>query len=387
MSNSFPILGELDAQTFINEYWQKKPCLIRNAYPDFTDPLSPEELAGLACEDDVQSRIVLEHAGEQPWEVRHGSFNEDDFLSLPEKDWTLLVQDMNQHDVALATLLDNFDFIPAWRLDDIMVSYAPLGGSVGPHVDQYDVFLLQGMGQRRWQIQANPGDDILPDTELCILSSFDAEEEWVLESGDMLYLPPGVAHYGVALSDCMTYSIGFRSPLLHDLLTEWSDTLLLNDTNQQRYTDASFTIQGNPAELSQERVDTLYEAMMQCANNKDSFAPFIARLLSQPSSDIETIIEPAYEWNELLAELGQQQYFQRSEYARFLYITRDDGLDVYINGESTYHQGTVCNMIMQLCSKRVFLIPELSEYQHDQACQQTLLDWFNQGYLFFASDD
>ena len=168
------VLGELSPAQFLAEYWQKQPLLVRGAWPGFQDPLTPEELAGLACEEGVESRLVLEQGGEKPWEVRHGPFVDDDFLKLPDSHWTLLVQDVEKHIADLAALLEPFRFIPDWRIDDLMISYAPPAGTVGPHVDDYDVFLLQGQGRRRWQISRRPvePDNCLPDTELRILREF-----------------------------------------------------------------------------------------------------------------------------------------------------------------------------------------------------------------------
>lgn len=209
------LLGGLSAAQFLREYWQKQPLLIRKAMPHWRDPLSPEELAGLACEPGVEARLVLQRAGVGPWSVRHGPFSEADFLTLPETHWTLLVQDAEKQAPALlGDFLEPFRFIPDWRCDDLMISYAPTDGSVGPHWDQYDVFLLQGKGRRRWQISTQPlqPDNLLPDTELRILCDFTPEQEWLLEPGDMLYLPPRVAHHGVAVEPCLTYSIGWRAP-------------------------------------------------------------------------------------------------------------------------------------------------------------------------------
>lgn len=204
---------------FLRQYWQKHPLLVRGALPGFTPPLEPDDLAGLACEEDALARIVRHEPGSSEWILRHGPFSEADFSALPERDWTLLVQDVDKWDGDAVRLLDHFEFIPGWRIDDLMVSYAAPGGGVGPHTDQYDVFLLQGLGRRRWAIQTQlEAPRWHTHTALRVLRNFSAGHEWVLAPGDLLYLPPGVAHDGVAEDACMTFSIGMRAPGLDELL-------------------------------------------------------------------------------------------------------------------------------------------------------------------------
>ena len=222
MNNSLALLNQLTPSEFLAEYWQKKPLLIRQAIPNFQGLLTPNELAGLACEEEAQSRIVQNI--DDTWHLTHGPFDEDTLTSLPEKDWTLLVQYVNHHLPEVAELLSQFNFIPHARLDDLMISYAPTGGSVGPHIDSYDVFLLQGSGKRRWKINAQPDLTLVEDVPLRILKQFTAEQEWVLAPGDMLYLPPNIAHHGVSEDDdCMTYSIGFRVPKTQELIQGFLD--------------------------------------------------------------------------------------------------------------------------------------------------------------------
>ena len=194
------ILGEITATVFLEQYWQKKPLLIKRAFSNYQSPISAEELAGLACEEGVESRLILEHGETSPWQLRYGPFSEDDFTSLPKTNWSLLVQAVNHHVPELNELLEAFNFIPNWRIDDLMISYAPTHGSVGPHLDNYDVFLLQVQGRRHWHINENDytEDDFIEDLELKILKDFEAKQDWILEPGDMLYLPPGIAHHGVA---------------------------------------------------------------------------------------------------------------------------------------------------------------------------------------------
>lgn len=207
-------LNGLSTEEFLRDYWQKKPLLCRGALKGYESPLDRDELGGLALESEVESRIV-ETKG---WALRRGPFEASVFDALGDRDWTLLVQDLDQHVPETAELLSLLDFLPSWRVDDVMASFAAIGGSVGPHYDQYDVFLLQVEGERRWQISEHYDPAQLEDSELCILRNFKAEAEWTLGPGDLLYLPPGVAHYGVAVSPCVTYSLGCRAPSVSEIV-------------------------------------------------------------------------------------------------------------------------------------------------------------------------
>jgi len=199
---------------FLRDYWQKRPLLIRAGFPNFHKCIFPEDLAGLACEEAALSRIVLHDAKRDRWTLRNGPFAKADFAKLPKTHWTLLVQDVDKWDMDVAALLDRFDFIPSWRVDDVMVSYATDGGGVGPHVDNYDVFLVQGLGQRRWRISSDPRapKTFRANTDLKLLREFVPTHDWTVEPGDVLYLPPGVPHDGVAVGSCMTFSVGMRAP-------------------------------------------------------------------------------------------------------------------------------------------------------------------------------
>ncbi|MEZ5537539.1 MAG: cupin domain-containing protein [Thiolinea sp.] len=256
-------LGGMAIETFLRDYWQQKPLLIRDAFPGFKSPVSPDELAGMACETDA-ARLVLEKGGQTPWEVRHGPLDEGDFADLPESHWTLLVNDTEQLMPELSALVSLFRFIPDWRIDDLMISFAVSGGSVGPHIDAYDVFLLQGYGQRRWQISEQPcaEDNFLPDIELRVMREFKAEQDWTLNPGDMLYLPPNVAHYGMALNDCMTYSVGFRAPSKADLLERLLGELVDSPALQERFSDPQRVLQNNPAEISEQDLQQLGDFLL-----------------------------------------------------------------------------------------------------------------------------
>jgi 50S ribosomal protein L16 3-hydroxylase len=250
---SSTLLGGLTSREFLKQHWQKKPLLIRGAFPGVTPPLSSNELAGLACEDGVEARLVQQVRKAPGWRLRHGPFLHKDFKKLPKRQWTLLVQDVDKYVPAAAALLEPFRFIPDWRIDDVMMSYAADGGSVGPHVDAYDVFLLQVEGMRRWDITTQPQPaHTAPGLELKQVEAFDPEESWLLMPGDMLYLPPGVAHHGVAFGECMTCSIGFHAPSQTEMLADLTALLTQAAGEGTHYTDPDLVPATNPGELTLE---------------------------------------------------------------------------------------------------------------------------------------
>lgn len=280
------LLGMPPAQ-FLQRYWQKHPLLVRAALPGFSSPISPDELAGLACEEGSLARLIVHQAATDAWNVRHGPFPEAVFAQLPARDWTLLVQDVDTWDAGVAELLQHFDFLPRWRIEDIMVSYAAPEGSVGAHVDQYDVFLIQGLGTRRWQIDARPDPPsaFRDDVELKLLREFEPSHDWILQPGDMLYLPPGVPHHGVALEDCLTLSVGMRAPSHAELLTDLADSLAEALPDTLRYSDPDVGLDAGDGRIDANvlrRVRQGLVAMTQIDDERlaDWFAGFITRYRS-----------------------------------------------------------------------------------------------------------
>ena len=273
--------GEAGADEFLQEYWQQKPLLIRQALPGYISPISPDELAGLALEEEVESRLVV--GGGNNWSLRHGPFTEQDFLDLPQQDWTLLVQAVDLWVPQVQQLLELFAFLPLWRLDDVMVSFACPGGSVGPHFDQYDVFLLQVEGTRRWQIggQCDGSTPLKADCQIRMLESFSSREEWLLEPGDMLYLPPGIAHWGVAESECLTYSIGFRSPNIADLLADLAVELMAQGYDAH-YRDPAMSQALAGPDIAQAFVAQAKQQLWQAIDNDDLIGDWFARFMTAP---------------------------------------------------------------------------------------------------------
>jgi len=333
----------LSQQQFLEQYWQKKPLLIRQAFPGFESPVTPEELAGLACEPEIESRLIEEQRqDEASWKVTCGPLSEDIFAALPESHWTMLVQDIDKHLPELQYLLDPFRFIPDWRRDDLMISYAPEFGSVGPHTDGYDVFLLQAMGTRRWQIGDQPitQPKLIDDLELQILAEFIPDQAWDLQPGDMLYLPPHFAHHGVAINDCMTFSFGFRAPTRIDMLDAVVNAMLEQELGKKRYQDPGLLLSQHSAEIGAQALlrvkQMLHQAIDEAAapvlaNALGKFVtdtkPSLSALAAEASTDLPTI-------HQLSSYFDEGGVLQRNHYYRFAWTADDQGGQLFMAGEA-----------------------------------------------------
>jgi 50S ribosomal protein L16 3-hydroxylase len=284
MNPRSPLLGGLTVSQFLRDYWQKKPLLIRQAMPRFRGLLDPQQLMALACDPDAQARAVVHRRNK--WELYQAPFVPDDFSGMEKMKWTVLVQGVNHYLPEGAELLKQFNFIPHARLDDLMVSYAPKGGGVGPHFDSYDVFLLQGLGHRRWQISTQADRTLIEGAPLRILKDFRVEQEWVLEPGDMLYLPPHCAHNGIAEDDCMTYSIGFRTPAYQELAEQF--LVYMQDRVQVKgmYADPNLKAQRHPSEIGPDMLQQVSDAIKLMQWRERDIASFLGSYLSEPKPHI-----------------------------------------------------------------------------------------------------
>ncbi len=380
----------MSAQDFLRNYWQKRPLLIRGALADFAPPLTPEDLAGLACEEAALSRLIVRHPARESWSVRSGPFDDDDFAGLPESHWTLLVQDVDKWDMDVSALIERFRFLPRWRVDDVMISYAVDGGGVGAHVDQYDVFLVQGLGRRRWRISDDAGAPkaFRPELELKILAEFTPTHDWVLEPGDMLYLPPGFAHDGVAVGDCMTYSVGMRAPALAEMLGDLVDTLVEPLSEDDRYTDADLAPAADPYEIDAAaltRVEHAVAALRQMddAHLHDWFGRYITSYRSA-----QTALAPPRTVTaaDLDAALAKGAGIARFPWARTAWLAatatgRADSAGtgdatLYVAGSSHICSGAFARLI---CEQREIAAAELQTLSG--ADKTVLLALLNQGQL------
>ena len=344
------VISDFDSDSFIRDYWQKKPCIIRQAFADIESPISPEELAGLACEEEVHSRLILEKASDTPWQLRYGPFNESDFTTLPDSHYSLLVFECEKWIPEFADLLEAFKFVPCWRIDDVMTSYAPPGGSVGPHVDEYDVFLLQLQGNRRWQFDESRMNDpvLMPELDLAILQSFESEQEAILEPGDILYLPPGVAHHGIAVDACLTCSIGFRAPSATETLESVALEIDRQNLGKARYSDASLETNRYPGEITKLEIERFRQLVLNLLDQPEAlWTDAVGKLLS------DTVINNDAQ-NQSINRLDQmqQENWAINPDTRMLYHVNGSSIRFYYNGQCTVLQRNagIEVFVQNLCS-------------------------------------
>lgn len=331
------LLGGLSPDEFLAEYWQKKPLLVRGALPGFKSPLSPDELAGLACEEDVTSRLLLERGGARPWELRYGPFDPSDFADLPATHWTLLVQEVDRLLPEVADFLDAFRFIPNWRIDDVQISYAPPEGNAGPHVDSYDVFLFQGMGRRRWQISCAPvpeaADAFAPNYDVRLLRDFHADEEWILEPGDLLYLPPRHPHYGVALNECMTWSVGFRAPTEAELISGFFAHASDSADLLARYSDPDLRALEQPGLISEEVLAEIRTIVRRAVANDRAIDHWFGRFVTEPKrGQVALPHDEPYTPDEVEEALKEGARLRRTAVADFAYVTYGEQAVLFVGG-------------------------------------------------------
>jgi len=369
-------LGDHSPEQFLAEYWQKKPCLIRQAFADFEPMLDGDDLAGLACEEMAESRLVRGSVEAADWSLTHGPFSEDDFTALPEENWTLLVQDVEKHYAPLQDLMRQFSFIPNWRLDDLMMSYAATGGSVGPHTDQYDVFLLQAAGTRRWQIARSFEPELLEDCPLNVLRQFTAEQEWVLEPGDMLYLPPNVAHLGIALEPGMTWSIGSRAPSAADLLQGLGEWLSFSDDQGGRYSDHDLKPVARAGEINRHALDGLRRLMLSGMDNNANLDNYLAAFLSRFRLAHDPAPPPALvSAGGVLTALMNGAKILRNPWTRLTWVEEAGNARLFAAGQP-YECGTW--LAETLCQRQQ---PRLTADMLDHSSLDTLTKLINNGHF------
>lgn len=393
------VLGHLTVEEFLRDYWQQKPVLIRNAMPDFEPLLPADELAGLSLEDDIESRLIIEEGKSGPWEIRKGPFTEDDYRSLPENKWTLLVQAVDQYLPEAADLLEHFRFLPSWRIDDLMISYAVDGGSVGPHYDQYDVFLLQAEGQREWRIgqMCSEQSSILKGPALRILADFEETERWVLNPGDMLYLPPQLAHYGISQGECITYSIGFRAPSAAELLERTIDAVLPTLTEDQRYSDPSITQQAHTSEIGEGAIKRLRALLTGTLNNDALLAETLGQLLTEskypeqapefsPDELKQSLLQDlnAEDWQNFIADINTSQQLTRSEAARFAWHESRPNIQFYAQGECVILPSTTLPLVAILGDQRHYDAYTIIESAQSDAAKKLLITLWRQQLIYLS---
>jgi 50S ribosomal protein L16 3-hydroxylase len=392
--NKLPPLGDLSIGQFLADYWQQKPLLIRNALPDFECPVTPEELAGLAMEEEVESRLIQENVdntdGAAPWSLQCGPFTEEVFTSLPDTHWTVLVQEINKHIPEFALLQERFAFLPNWRLDDVMVSFAPEHGTVGPHADNYDVFLIQGPGTRRWQLsyQASGPEQLIPGLPVRILADFKPEEEYVLEEGDILYLPPGVVHHGVALEDCITISVGYRAPAIAELAAAWCADAVSRIDTELFFRDPAMEPRAQPGLITPHELTRIRDELRQALLRDDDE---VARWFASFTTDVKPghyLPEPQTELTtaQLLDGLNRVGELWRSEYARFAFIEQQGHTLLYVAGEEIPLHAGLAFAAPLLSGQRRFELATLIPHLASDGFAGLLTALYNLGALYFPDE-
>jgi 50S ribosomal protein L16 3-hydroxylase len=369
-------LGDLSIEEFLRHYWQQQHAVLRGVFPNFEPPIDANELAGLALEDEVESRLIRETKPNQ-WTLASGPFSDETFAELPEENWTLLVQAVDQWNLGIWELLQQFSFIPNWRRDDVMISFAVPGGSVGPHYDHYDVFLIQAEGEREWMIGPRCDDltERADNDQLDLLANIDAQETHVLQPGDVLYVPPGVAHWGVAKTAAMTISIGFRAPSVGEVFQDFGkelEGLLGNDT---RFGDAKRQPSHCPGELAQQDVDRIQQLLATHVANPKIIASWFGSFMTEPKRD---------ELLPLVDRVDVDGIYQaclvRDAVTRVAYYRSEDEFLWFCNGEVQSLNATCAVLAERLADEAVLSLEEVSALVDDESTREWMNELLEQGH-------
>ncbi|RFU45562.1 cupin domain-containing protein [Paraburkholderia sp. DHOC27] len=382
-----PLLGNLTPAQFMRRYWQKKPLLIRQAIPGIAAPLSRDELFELADQDEVEARLITRFRNK--WQLEHGPFAADELPAVKQRAWTLLVQGVDLHDDRARALLDRFRFVPDARLDDLMISYASDGGGVGPHFDSYDVFLLQVHGKRRWRISAQRDLTLQPDMPLKVLQHFEPEQEWLLEPGDMLYLPPHIAHDGVAAGECMTCSIGFRAPSASELTGQFLYHLAergergnrsgggaAQERAPQLYRDPQQPAVAHPAELPAALIERVGAILAQVKWDEKDIASFLGSYLSEPKPSV--VFDPPE------SPLNEARFIQRASKSGVRLDRKTvllyDRRFFYLNGEEN-RLANVKKWLIEFADNRCLSAKRFVTLSGDSSVTALLHEWYRAGWI------
>ena len=381
-------LGDLSVTEFLSDYWQKKPVCIRNGVAFQEALIAVDELAGLALEPEVESRLIENKGDVKDWQVIHGPLVEADFNKERDFPWTLLVQGVDCFVPQVHDFLAKFRFVPSWRLDDIMISYATQGAGVGAHFDRYDVFLIQGEGQRQWQIgqACSENSALMAHDQLCLLQNFDVHQEFILNPGDLLYIPPLIAHKGVAMSDaCVTYSVGFRSPSYGDVLASFADERSTDISADLRLKDQGFA--SKSGEISAMDIAALMQ-LMQAQITPENVAQWFGKHSTEAKYPALDMSEEAMDQAELEAIIKDGYGVLRvSEGVRLAYTWQGDGgLTLFVQGEALPCPPDATVFIEAIANQWVLEVEDIAPLLAHDAAKAMLLILHNQGYLYFADE-
>ncbi|GIU27195.1 cupin domain-containing protein [Shewanella schlegeliana] len=369
-----------DLKTFIDQYWQKKPLLIRNAFENFEDIITPDELAGLACEEAVSSRVVV--TKENDWQMIEGPF--EDYTQFGDKNWQLLVQALNHWHPDSADFINAFRFLPDWRFDDLMVSFATPGGGVGAHIDNYDVFIIQGEGERHWTVgdkgQYAPKNN---DPTTPLIEGFEPIIDAILQKGDLLYIPPGYPHQGQTITTAMSYSMGFRAPSQQELFSEIADNLIDNAIGLKRFTSNSEPTQ--PSQVSADHQQGMMALISEFASSPTHYQAVLGKMLSLNRFELD-ICEPqeVYRAEELDDYINQGALLYRIGGLKLLQLESDSVSRVFINGEAFEYPEAIAKNVTQLAEKLSFDNEQATLLLQCSATKALILTLLNRGYFYFG---
>ncbi|MBE0474296.1 cupin domain-containing protein [Rhodoferax sp.] len=376
VTQALPLLGGISPQVFMKRYWQKKPLLVRQAVPGFKPLLDRAQLFELAANEDAQTRMVIQEPGSKPgWRFKHGPFQRRALPPLKQPGWTILVQGVDLHHDRVHALMNQFRFVPDARLDDLMISYATDGGGVGPHYDSYDVFLLQALGQRRWRIGRQKDLSLQPDVPLKILANFEPEVEYVLEPGDLLYLPPRYAHDGIAEGECMTYSIGFRIPNRAELARELLQRLAEeaeDEVGVALYRDPDQPAVDQPAEIPARMLEFAQDALQDALQDSRALARGLGEYMTEPKPNVWFEARPV---SPKEGQVLQTRGIRLDRRTRMMF----DVHHIFINGESFSASGRDATLMRALANARILSGREVIKLSAQAS--ELLTSWCAAGWL------
>jgi 50S ribosomal protein L16 3-hydroxylase len=377
-------LNNLTIEQFLAEYWQKKPVLLKGGFANFQDPITPDELAGLAAEEEIESRIVARK--EDQWLLETGPF--EDYDQWGEQGWTLLVQAVDHWHPESAALIEPFRFIPNWRIDDLMISYSTPGGGVGPHLDQYDVFIIQGVGKRHWRVGMPDASltSLCPHPRLLQVSPFIDCINVITEPGDILYIPPGCPHDGISVDASLNYSVGFRAPAQKDLLTGLADYLIENEIQGTRYTDPERTLSPNIGAITNQDLAKVRGLLQGLIDDPKLLASYFGSYITHAKHDLDaTEPDPHYSADEIAEYLEEGSVLARLGGLRVCYIQEqaDSDIQLFINGMTIVLPASAKQTVLQLSEHTVLDQATAAEFAQDPAKLQLLTQLINLGYWYF----
>jgi len=375
-------LNQLTPQEFLAKYWQKQPVVIKQGFKNFADPIAADELAGIAMEEAVQSRIISKKSGQ--WQAEFGPF--ESYGQLGDRDWSLVVQALDNFSEEAAELIEPFRFLPHWRLDDIMASFATPGGSVGPHVDNYDVFICQGSGKRHWRVGGfGKHVEVVAHESLLHVEPFEPIIDVVLESGDILYIPPGFPHEGVSLDASMSFSVGFRANSSISLLSGFADHLIDNELGTELLGDPNRQVTQQSGNISNDDYASIKQQLQQLLDNEKVFKRYVGSFLTSAKHELDLMAsDEPFAADEVSELLGVHAIKRLGGLRAFYFEDTITQGRCYINGEEVDFSPEIAPIIKCLCDQIIVSPQELAPWCDNEHFVALMIEMLNQGYWFWT---